>query len=105
MRLVALSRAPEGAELARDVRTGAPGDVPLLRAGTLLTAQYRTRLLELGLRAVWVEDALSEGIEALPPLEDDAREEAERRVGSVILDATDAFRAGRPLPGIATDQL
>ena len=105
MRLVALSRAPEGAELARDVRTGAPGDVPLLRAGTPLSAPYRIRLLELGLRAVWIEDALSEGIEPLPPLEDDAREEAERRVGSVILDATDAFRAGRPLPGTAADQL
>jgi len=105
MRLIALSRADDGVEIARDVRTGNPGELPLLRAGTRLSGVYRERLLAMGLRAIWIEDGFSEATGPLPPLEDQAREEAERRVGSVIVEATDAFRSGRPLPGMATDQL
>ena len=105
MRLIALSRAAEGVEIARDVRTGNPGEVPLLRAGARLSGSYRTRLLEMGLRAIWIEDHLSEGIEPLPPLEEEVRQDAERRVGSVIVDATAALKEGRPMRGAALEQL
>ncbi len=105
MRLIALHRAADGVELARDVRTGMPGDLPLLRAGTRVTAAFRARLLAMGLPAVWIHDEQSDGIEPLPPLEDEARQDAERRVGAVMRDAAEAFRHGRPVPDAALDEL
>ena len=56
MRLVATSRVEPDALLARDVLTGSPGDLPLLRAGVRMTERYRDSLLEAGIHALYVED-------------------------------------------------
>jgi HD-GYP domain-containing protein (c-di-GMP phosphodiesterase class II) len=77
MRLIRLSSMSDGMVLARDIRTGRPGEHPLLRAGVRLSGTYVTRLKSIGIHTVWIDDALSRGIEPLPPLEPEARSAAE----------------------------
>ncbi|HUR85148.1 MAG TPA: HD-GYP domain-containing protein [Solirubrobacteraceae bacterium] len=80
MRLIRLSSLSDGMVLARDLRTGRPGEVPLLRAGVLLSSSYVARLRAMGVHTVWIEDALSRGIEPLAPLDPEARIAAETAV-------------------------
>ena len=80
MRLIRLSSLSEGMVLARDLRTGRPGDVPLLRAGVSLSTSYVSRLRAMGLHTVWIDDELSRGIEPLAPLDPEARVAAETAV-------------------------
>lgn len=97
MRLVSTHRLQPGAVIARDVRTSAPGTAPLLRAGVTVTASIARRLVELDVEAVWVRDELSEGIEPLEALSDEARDEAEREVIATLGAARDALAAGQAL--------
>jgi HD-GYP domain-containing protein (c-di-GMP phosphodiesterase class II) len=80
MRLIRLSSMSDGMVLARDVRTGRPGEHPLLRAGVKLSSMYVSRLKTIGIHTVWIDDALSRGIEPLPPLDADERVAAETAV-------------------------
>lgn len=66
--------------LARDLRTGRPGEIPLLRAGVRLSRGYVTRLRALGISSVWIDDELSRGIEPLPALDAEERAAAETAV-------------------------
>jgi HD-GYP domain-containing protein (c-di-GMP phosphodiesterase class II) len=80
MRLIRLSSLSHGMVLARDVRTGRPGEHPLLRAGVSLSGSYVDRLHAVGIHTVWIEDELSRGIEPLAPLDPEERMAAETAV-------------------------
>jgi HD-GYP domain-containing protein (c-di-GMP phosphodiesterase class II) len=105
MRLVPLDRNPDDASLARDVRTGVLGATPLLRAGACLRASLRPRLAEQGVRAVWISDPASEGVEPLAPLSDEVRRQAEERYTRIVDAARRDVAAGRKLASAALAEL
>jgi HD-GYP domain-containing protein (c-di-GMP phosphodiesterase class II) len=101
MRLIATSRAPDGAELGRDVLVGRPDGAPLLRSGVILTDRYRELLMRAGVRAIYVEDLASAGIVVEPMVDDVTREVATRAVSSAYLSARDSLIKGKSLaPGV-----
>jgi HD-GYP domain-containing protein (c-di-GMP phosphodiesterase class II) len=77
MRLIRLSSLADGMVLARDLRIGRPGQIPLLRAGARLSDSYIRRLRASGLHTVWIDDELSGDIEPLEPLDPEMRIAAE----------------------------
>ena len=80
MRLVRVDRVTDGMELARDVPAATLGSAPLLRRGVTLTAAVGSSLERRGVRAVWIEDDLGDGIVPVQPLSDEVRRSAERAV-------------------------
>ncbi|HLI60460.1 MAG TPA: HD-GYP domain-containing protein [Solirubrobacteraceae bacterium] len=80
MRLVRVDRIADGMELARDVPAESLGSAPLLRQGVRLSGAVAASLERRGVRAVWIEDDLGEGIVPMQPLSDDVRRSAERAV-------------------------
>src|SRR3954468_13705502 len=83
--------------VARDVATGQPGALPLLRAGTAVRGRYLGALAAAGIHAVWVEDELSEGVEPLEPLSPDTRHAGQDATVQAMRDARDAIAHGRVL--------
>ncbi len=115
MRLIRLSSLTDGMVLARDLRTGRPGELPLLRAGVRLSSSFAARLQASGINAVWIEDDLSRGIQPLSPLDPTERIAAENAVsesfdrttrvlgsGGTAMPARDLDRLTRTVSGIAT---
>ncbi len=96
MRLMATRRAV-GAQLARDVRDGRPGELPLLRAGAVLTDGYASALLRAGVNAVYVEDDASRGIEVTPALTESTRAMAVAELAKAFARVPAAFERGEPL--------
>jgi len=96
MRLTTVSRA-EGLVLARDLPATGPGGLPLLRAGTRISARYRTALADQGIHAVWVEDDLSEGIEPAELMPEPVRAQTAARVHEALGSARAAFTSAQPL--------
>jgi HD-GYP domain-containing protein (c-di-GMP phosphodiesterase class II) len=94
MRLIRLSSLSDGMVLARDLRTGRPGEVPLLRAGVRLSSSYVARLRAIGIHTVWIDDELSRGIEPLPPLDPEERTAAETAVSESFERTARALRNG-----------
>ncbi|HEY1366266.1 MAG TPA: HD-GYP domain-containing protein [Gaiellaceae bacterium] len=84
MRLVATRDLQAGARLGRDVPGRTPIELPLLRAGTVVTDAYRDALLREGVTAVYVDDALSAGIEVREPVSEATRREATGAVARVL---------------------
>jgi HD-GYP domain-containing protein (c-di-GMP phosphodiesterase class II) len=80
MRLIRLTSLTDGMVLARDLRTGRPGEIPLLRAGVRLSPSYIGRLRAMGVHTVWIDDELSQGIEPLEPLDPEMRLAAEAAI-------------------------
>lgn len=97
MRLVSTLRLPPGALLARDVRLGAPGTAPLLKRGVAITEANARRLAALGVDAVWIDDALGEGVAPLEALSAETRDAAEREVVHTLAAARDALAEGQQL--------
>jgi HD-GYP domain-containing protein (c-di-GMP phosphodiesterase class II) len=95
MRLIRLKSVTDGMTLARDVRTGRPNETPLLRAGVELSASYAARLSKMGILAVWIDDALSHGIEPQPPLDPDERLAAESSVSESFESTSRALAKGQ----------
>jgi HD-GYP domain-containing protein (c-di-GMP phosphodiesterase class II) len=92
--------------LARDLRTGRPGEIPLLRAGVPLSAAYVKRLDAIGIHTVWIEDELSRGIEPLPALDAEERMAAEVAVSdSFDRTARTLARGGTAMPQQDLEQL
>ncbi len=79
MRLVCVENLAEGAELARDVWAGSAA-IPLLRAGTRITAEYLRGLRRAGVGAVYIEDELSEGVEPVEVIREETRSRAAQAV-------------------------
>jgi HD-GYP domain-containing protein (c-di-GMP phosphodiesterase class II) len=89
---------PDGAQLARDVLVGRPDGIPLLRAGVRITADYRARLLRVGIRAVYIEDALGAGIHPEPIVTSETRQVATRAVAAAFHVSSEAIKAKVLLP-------
>ncbi len=98
MRLVTISRVAEGMELARDVISGRPNELPMLRSGVRLTANLAQRLATSGVHAVWIEDELGEMIEPVEPLSPEVRAQTQKAAIEALDSARDALRRGQPIP-------
>ncbi|WP_249009143.1 HD-GYP domain-containing protein [Conexibacter sp. DBS9H8] len=97
MRLIPTSRVTDGALLGADVQIGNSQGIPLLRRGVRLTDRLRDRLIALGVHAVYVEDAISEGICPEPMLDEDTRIAATKAVATAFRAARQAFERNEPL--------
>jgi HD-GYP domain-containing protein (c-di-GMP phosphodiesterase class II) len=84
VRLVRIETVADGMELARDVPAATLGSAPLLRRGVRLTTSLASRLEPRGVRAVWIEDDMGEGIVPVTPLSDDVRRSTESAVGTCL---------------------
>ena len=104
MRLVPINDLPEDARLARDILTGRDA-APLLRAGVTLSARFIDHLTRAGIRAVWVEDRYSQGIDPEPAISAQTRAAATRALVALHDEAKRAAFAGRPLDPEATEGL
>jgi HD-GYP domain-containing protein (c-di-GMP phosphodiesterase class II) len=80
VRLVRIEGVRDGMELARDIPAATLGSAPLLRRGVRLTTALAGRLEPRGVRAVWIEDDMGEGIVPLLPLPDEVRRSTEQAV-------------------------
>ncbi len=98
MRLVPTNTLPDGALLARDVLVGRPDGIPLLRAGVHITPDYRARLLRVGIRAVYIEDRLGDGIEPVMIVTSETRQTATRAVAAAFQASSDALQSKQLLP-------
>jgi HD-GYP domain-containing protein (c-di-GMP phosphodiesterase class II) len=92
MRLIRIDWIQEGMELARDIPSAAIGAAPLLRRGVRLSPSLANRLGSLGIRALWIEDDMGEGIIPAIPLPDHIRIATEEAV-STCFDAARAVAA------------
>ena len=94
MRRVPTEELKTGDRLGRDVYA-TPDSMPLLRTGVRLSDSYRQSLLRAGIPAVWIDDAISEGIEPLEVLE----ESTKRRATAAIHDAFRNMSSSLPRGG------
>jgi HD-GYP domain-containing protein (c-di-GMP phosphodiesterase class II) len=92
-------------ELARDIPSACLGSAPLLRRGVRLSTSLATRLHSLGVRAVWIEDDVSEGIIPAQPLPDHIRDATEAAVSSCLEAARSAAADLSSLPARAFAQI
>jgi len=82
MRLVRVDWIIDDMELARDIPSAAVGAAPLLRRGVRLSQSLASRLSSLGIRALWIEDDMGEGIIPAMPLPDHIRMATEEAVAA-----------------------
>ena len=105
MRLVATRRVDVGAVLGSDVMDGRSSAIPLLRAGVKFTERHRKALLAAGVNAVYVDDALSEGIEVRQAVDPETRQRATRAVARAFEGCQEAMSSGQPLPDSVLNDL
>ncbi len=105
MRLVRLDSVREEMELARDIPSAVLGALPLLRRGVRLSPALAARLAARGVRAVWIEDGLGDGIVPAQPLPDHVRRSTEQAVGTCLSAARSAVGNLHGLPTAALAQL
>ncbi len=101
MRRIAVEHLEIGARLGRDV--GSPSDqtaVPLLRAGVRISESYRQSLTRAGIDSVWVDDAVSDGIEPLETLSSATRQRATAAIHSAFRRVSDPATHS---PGMASE--
>jgi HD-GYP domain-containing protein (c-di-GMP phosphodiesterase class II) len=100
-----LARVGQDVELARDIPSQALGSQPLLRRGVHLSAKMAARLIDLDVRAVWIEDDLGEGIIPAEPLPEHVRRATEQAVNSCVTAARSAIENLSSLPAAAVSQI
>ena len=83
MRLVLIDQIQGGERLGRDVHVG-PSTIPLLRKGVHLSTRYVEGLRDAGVRGIWVDDAVSAGIEPIAPISEQTRLEAKQALTSAF---------------------
>lgn len=105
MRLVRLSAVREEMELARDIPSSVLGALPLLRRGVRLSPALAVRLAQRGVRAIWVEDGLGDGIDPIEPLPDHVRRATEQAVGTCLNAARSTVGDLINLPAAALAQI
>jgi HD-GYP domain-containing protein (c-di-GMP phosphodiesterase class II) len=98
MRLLATRRLEPGVVLGRDVMDGRSANIPLLRKGVKMTERHRDALLAAGVHAVYVDDALSEGIDVKPAVDPETRRRATEAVSRAFDGCKDAFSNGSGVP-------
>ena len=96
MRLTTVTRAV-GRTVAQDLPSLHPGAAPLLRAGATVTASLAASLVARGYHAVWVDDALSAGVDPTEILPAHIRERAVAGVAKALTDAREAFGRNQPI--------
>src|SRR3954452_18954972 len=99
-----ISRAA-GFLLARDIPAPDPKQMPLLRSGAKITERYARALADQGVRTVWVDDALAEGIEPVDLVPPQVREKAAQTVTSALNGARDAFSSRQTLSPAVMSEL
>jgi HD-GYP domain-containing protein (c-di-GMP phosphodiesterase class II) len=99
VRLIPLRSVPTGAPLGRDITGSREDGIPLLRAGTPLTARFKQALLRAGIHSVYVDDESSRGINPRPVLSDATRAIATAAVASTFELVREALESGVPLTG------
>src|SRR3954468_7733880 len=103
MRLMDIRRA-RGLRLARNIPATDPRQMPLLRANAVVSESYVQALVHVGIRAVWVHDSLSEGIEPVDLIPPHVREQAARAMSGALDGARRAFQMGQGLtPTVSKD--
>ena len=100
-----LNRVADGATLGRDVNSGRPDGMPLLRAGTELTPRFKDALARAGVHAVYIDDAQTQGIDPTPVLTYETRSAATAAVARAFDGAKEALGSGQALPAEAIVQL
>jgi HD-GYP domain-containing protein (c-di-GMP phosphodiesterase class II) len=95
VRLIATRRVEVGAVLGRDVMDGRPGAIPLLRGGVKLTDRHRDALIAAGVNAIYIEDALSEGIDVREVVDPETRRKATAAVSRAFEGAHASMVAGK----------
>jgi HD-GYP domain-containing protein (c-di-GMP phosphodiesterase class II) len=95
----------EGAVVGADVMDGRSSAIPLLRAGVKVTERHRTALLAAGVNAIYVDDALSEGIEVRQGIDPETRQRATQAVSRAFDGCRDAMKAGHAMPDAVLSDL
>lgn len=105
MRIVAVSRLQQGMRLGRPVYSCATGTrLPLLQRGAQITDQVRIGLERAGVFAIYVDDAISEGIEPSEILSPEVRDQAVRRLDDTFSSVA-TLGASTRVPGEQIEQL
>src|SRR5919206_2747985 len=98
MRLMATRRLEPGAVLGRDVMDGRPTSIPLLRKGVKVTERHRDALLAAGVHAVYVDDAIGEGIEVKQAVDPETRRRATVAVSRAFDGCKESLSNGNGVP-------
>src|SRR4051794_13608572 len=77
---------------------GRSSAIPLLRAGVKFSERHRRALLAAGVNAIYIDDALSEGIEVRQAVDPETRQRATQAVARALDTCKEAMSAGQPLP-------
>jgi hypothetical protein len=105
MRLMATRRLEPGVVLGRDVMDGRPTSIPLLRKGVKVTERHRDALLAAGVHAVYIDDALSEGIEVKQAVDPETRRRATVAVSRAFDGCRDSLSNGNGVPETVVSDL
>src|SRR3954470_9190041 len=105
MRLMATRRLEPGIVLGRDVFDGRSSAIPLLRKGVKLTERHRDALLGVGVHAVYIEDALSEGIEIGQAVDPETRRRATIAVSKAFETCKESLSNGNGVPEAVVNDL
>jgi HD-GYP domain-containing protein (c-di-GMP phosphodiesterase class II) len=105
MRLMATRRLEEGTVLGRDVMDGRPTSIPLLRKGVKMTLRHRDALLAAGVHAVYVDDAIGEGIEVKQVVDPDTRRRATVAVSRAFDSCRTSLSNGTGVPEAVVSDL
>jgi HD-GYP domain-containing protein (c-di-GMP phosphodiesterase class II) len=100
-----LNRVVDGAELGKDIPSGRPDGMPLLRAGSKLSPRFKDALRRAGIHAVYIRDHATEGIEPKSLLTAETRAKATHAVSEAFKGAAESFKTGKPLKPEAIEQL
>jgi HD-GYP domain-containing protein (c-di-GMP phosphodiesterase class II) len=98
MRLIATRRLQPDTVLGRDVFDGRSSAIPLLRKGVKLTERHRDALLGVGVHAVYIEDAIGEGIEVKLAVDPDTRRRATVAVSKAFEGCRESLSNGSGVP-------
>jgi HD-GYP domain-containing protein (c-di-GMP phosphodiesterase class II) len=98
MRLMATRRVEDGAVVGHDVMDGRPGAIPLLRAGVKITPRHREALLAAGVHAIYIDDAIGEGIDVRQAVDPETRRQATQAVSKAFDGCRDSVSNGNGLP-------
>src|SRR3954462_8794305 len=105
MRLMATRRLEPGTVLGRDVMDGRSAAIPLLRRGVKLTARHRDALLGVGVHAIYIQDAIGEGIDVTQAVDPDTRRRATVAVSRAFEGCKESLSNGTGVPESVVNDL